>query len=341
VAAGITILLVLVPPVVSQIGDIAKQLAAVNWGEVVEPRNIQDKLLWVVQHLPGAIDAPYKVRLEVNIKDLVAQWQSQLQQAMPYISEAAKWLGEQAGSLVKWAFSTVSGMFWLLLLPITLWYCLYDFDKLRRRAWYVVPPERRLVVGELAGAVNRAIGGYLRGYALLCLLVGLTTTTLLLIMQGFFGFKYGLVIGVIAGCTYFIPYIGSLCGVLLGVLTIYVTGGYSLGEAAIGFLVLQASNSIYDNVINPRVIGQNTGLHPMLIMFALLAGGKLLGLAGVILATPALLCTKIILDFYFPRLSEPIPDDQNPDMVDTDPNAMPADDAADAPVSGREDSDTQ
>jgi len=340
VIAGITILLVIVPPVITQIGDIAKQLAGVDWAGLAEPDSIEDKLKWVVQQLPGGLDAAYKQRLNVNIETLVAQWQTQLQQAMPYVANAAKWLGERAGSLVVWAFSTVSGMFWLLLLPITLWYCLADFDRMRRRAWYIVPPERRPVVGELAGAVNRAIGGYLRGYALLCVLVGVTTTTLLLIMQGFFGFKYGLVIGVIAGCTYFIPYIGSLCSVLLGVVAIYFTGGYSLAEAAIGFVVLQASNSIYDNVINPKVIGQNTGLHPMLIMFALLAGGKLLGLAGVILATPALLCTKIILDFYFPRLSEPIPDDQNPDRIGVELEPPARDDAAEPLLSDREDSDT-
>ncbi|MBI5835001.1 MAG: AI-2E family transporter [Armatimonadetes bacterium] len=315
VAVGLLILLILVPPVVSQIADIAKQLATVDWGEMLSVVNIQDKLTWVVQHLPGAIDSPYKVRLTQNVAQLAQQWQEQLRQAMPYIQQAVTWLGEQAGSLVKWALSTVSGMVWLLLLPITLWYWLADFDKLRRRLWYIVPPERRQTVGALATASNKAIGGYIRGYALLCIMVGVVQTTILLILQSIFGFKYGLVIGVVAGCTYFIPYIGSMSSVFLGTAAIYLTGGFDLSHTLIGWFFLQVSNTVFDNVINPKIIGESTGLHPMLIMFALLAGGQMLGLAGVVLATPVLLCIKIVLEFYFPRLAEPIPDEENPDII--------------------------
>ena len=334
VAVGLLILLILVPPVVSQIGEIARQLASVDWKALVDEENVRDNLYWVVQHLPGGDAAAYKVNLRTNIDALVNQWQAQLMQAMPYIQQAVTWLGERATSLVKWAFETVSGMVWLLLLPITLWYWLADFDKLRRRLWYIVPPERRATVGRLATASNKAIGGYIRGYALLCVMVGIVQTTILLILQSFFGFKYGLVIGVVAGCTYFIPYIGSMSSVFLGTAAIYLTGGYSGWETIIGFACLQGSNTIFDNVLNPKIIGENTGLHPMLIMFALLAGGQVMGLAGVVLATPVLLCIKIVLEFYFPRLAEPIPDEENPDIVypiDATSTAVAEEGLADSP----------
>ena len=69
-------------------------------------------------------------------------------------------------------------------------------------------------------------------------------------------------------------------------------------------------------------------------MFALLAGGQVMGLAGVVLATPVLLCIKIVLEFYFPRLAEPIPDEENPDIVypiDATSTAVAEEGLADSP----------
>ncbi len=314
-------IVLLVPPILSQINKLASDLMRVQWERLVEPEWVRDRLIWIVQRLPGDHDAGYKLQLSETITANIQQLSSQWRELTPSLRELGNWLSERAKSAFNWAFTTFTGLLWVALLPITLWYCLIDFDKMRRRAWYITPPERRPEIGQLAGALNRAIGNYLRGYAILCLMVGMTTTILMVTMEGFFDSSYGLVVGVIAGLTYFVPYLGSLTSVFLGTLVIYITGGNQIGETLIAFLLLQGTNSIYDNVVSPRIIGKQVGLHPMLVMFGLLAGGKLLGLAGIILATPMLLCIKVILEHYFPRLTEPIPDTQNPDIQVTDEHA--------------------
>ena len=229
------------------------------------------------------------------------------------LTQAAGWITEQLQRTVAWLAGQFSGLLWVLLLPITLFYFLRDFDPLRRRLYYLLPQSKRLEATELAGAMNRALGSYLRGYAVLSLAVGMIETTVLLILTPIFDFRYGLFLGLLAGATYVIPYVGSLTAVVLSTLMIFFTGGHSFVEAGIAFVVLQGINSLFDNVISPKVIGGQVGLHPLMVMFALLAAGKDFGLLGVIVATPATVCAKIVLEHFFPRLSAPIPSDETPE----------------------------
>ena len=219
----------------------------------------------------------------------------------------AEWLGAHAANFAGWTFTWLSGFAWLALLPLTLWYSLMDYDAFHRRAFWLVPPGNRAVVRELAMSINHALGSYLRGYAVLCLGVGVAQTTALLVLAQCFSFRYALLVGLYSGLTYFIPYLGSLSTTILAGLAIFFTGGGSLTHTLIGVGVVQGINTFTDSVVTPKIIGDNTGLHPLLVMFALLAGGKLAGLVGVIISTPALVCLKIILDHFIPRLSGPIP----------------------------------
>ncbi len=261
--------------------------------------------------------------------------QLQLEQRL---TQAASWITTQLQHTVAWLAGQFSGLLWVLLLPITLFYFLRDFDPLRRRLYFMLPPSKRVEVAGLTGNMNRALGSYLRGYAVLSLAVGLLETTVLLILTPIFDFRYGLFLGLLAGATYVIPYVGSLTAVVLATLMVFFTGGHSFGEAIVAFVVLQGINSLFDNVISPRVIGGQVGLHPLMVMFALLAAGKDFGLLGVILATPATVCVKIILEHFFPRLSEPIPTDETPEHAAYTAAADAAVDAAKAGAEGdRED----
>lgn len=269
---------------------------------------------------------------EAWVNQLAANFdQLQLEQRL---TQAAGWLTEQLQRTVGWLAGQFSGLLWVLLLPITLFYFLRDFDPLRRRLYYLLPPSKRSEVASITGAMNRALGSYLRGYAVLSLAVGVIETTVLLILTPIFDFRYGLFLGLLAGATYVIPYVGSFTAVILSTLMVFFTGGHSFGEAIIAFLILQGINSLFDNVISPRVIGGQVGLHPLMVMFALLAAGKDFGLLGVILATPSTVCVKIVLEHFFPRLSEAIPTEETPEHALRAEAPDPAPAAADA---GRED----
>ncbi len=300
-----------VPPVVKQVGDIVRPLTSEGGIDVATIQDMlhnQEKLRQGLAKtlLNLGVPNPWVLQLEQNYAQL---------NVSERLSQVAAWLVEQLQRTVGWLAGQVSSWLWVLLLPITLFYFLRDFDPMRRRLYYLIPPAKRVEAAALATEINHAMGSYLRGYALLSLSIGVLETTLLLILTPIFQFKYGLLLGLLAGVTYFIPYIGSLVGVILTTLVVYFTGGHSLVEAGVTFLLLQGINSTFDNVLTPRVIGQSIGLHPLLVMFALLAGGAQFGLVGVIVATPVTVCVKIVLEHFCPRLTEAIPAEQTPEAV--------------------------
>lgn len=314
VVYGVTLLLfllagiIVVPVLIRQIGGIIEPLArgdAVDLAALGQWVEFPDKLLKGIE----------KTLLDWGVRE---QWVASLAENLnayrveEWLQAAGLWVVEQLKSLVGWLRDQVSGLLWLVLLPITLFYCLRDFDPLRRRLYHLVPAERQADVAALAGKINQAVGSYLRGYALLSVAVAILQTTLLLILAALFDFRYALMLGLLAGATYVIPYVGSMVSTVLAAAVVFFTGGHSIVEALIVWAVCQGLNSVFDNVITPRVIGQNVGLHPLVVMFALLAGGSQFGLLGVILATPVTACAKIVLQHFWPRLSEPLPAEAPP-----------------------------
>lgn len=329
--------LLIVPPLLGQIGSMVRPLTSgegidlVALGQYVE---FPDKLLKGLEK--SLLDRGMKPEWVRSLADNLYAYRLDER-----LQQAGVWLVEQLTNLVVWFQRQISGLMWLVLLPITLYYCLRDFDPLRKRLYYLVPRERRAEVSKVAGQVNQALGSYLRGYALLSLAVGALQTVILLTLQHFFGFRYGLLMGLLAGVTYIIPFVGSLVGTIVTAVVVFVTGGHSIVEALVVWGACQGLNSVFDNVITPRAIGKEVGLHPLVVMFALLAGGSQFGLLGVILATPVTACGKILLSHFVPRLSEPIPEDETPEAaVPADEPAPPqtaADDRADADHDGRPD----
>lgn len=298
--------LVVLPPLFGELGDMVGALKAVDWSTFGDAERLHGWLLRRAEHLPLGS------HLKGPIDQAMGQLDPLLKQLTAHAGEAASWLGTQLGGVVSWTFSTVSGLSWLVLLPLNLWYCLADFDRLRLRLWHLVPAASRPTVAALANSINAALGSYARGYAVLCTLVGVAVSVALLVMQALFGFHYALIIGILAGCTYFIPFVGGFVAVVLGTAAIYFTGTGSLLHAGIGCGVLMGVSAVFDNLVAPRIIGDKTGLHPLWIMLGVLVGGKVAGMVGIILSTPALVCARIVLEHFYPALSEPLPDDAEP-----------------------------
>lgn len=317
--------LLVVPPLLNQVGSILRPLASgktidlVALGQYVE---FPDKLLKGLEK--SLLDRGVKPEWVQSLADNLYAYRLDEK-----LQLAGAWLVEQLTALVGWLQRQVSGLMWLVLLPITLYYCLRDFDPLRRRLYYLVPRQRRGEVAQVAGQINQALGRYLRGYAMLSLAMGVLQTCLLLGFSQLFGFRYALVMGLLAGVTYIIPYIGSFVGTVVTTLVVFVTGGHSFLEAGLVWAVCQGLNSLFDQIISPRVIGKEVGLHPLVVMFALLAGGSQFGLLGVILATPVTACGKILLSHFVPRLSEPIPEDETPEAAASADEPSPPTPAAD------------
>jgi predicted PurR-regulated permease PerM len=170
----------------------------------------------------------------------------------------------------------------LLLMPIVAYYLLLDWANLVERAKTLIPPRWRTSVQSFLDETDEVLGQYLRGQLLVMgILAVLYTVGLALV-----GLKLALPIGVFTGLAVFVPYLGFGLGLVLALLAALLQFQSLLGVALVGvvYLVGQVIESMY---LTPRLLGERIGLHPIAVIFALLAFGHLFGFVGVLIALPA------------------------------------------------------
>jgi predicted PurR-regulated permease PerM len=209
-----------------------------------------------------------------------------------------------------WVAGSVSSLFLLLVLPLITYYFMQEIDPLRARIRLLLPADYADGIVEISGEINRMLGRYIRGQATVCLLVGASTTAVLLIQTAAFGMRYALLLGLLAGVTCVVPFLGANVSALVAGVVGYVTAEnpWLCAGLAVGSVV--GVNQLFDNVITPRIVGKSIGLHPLTVMFALMAGGALSGILGMIIAVPAAASIKALLVHVFPQLQEGRPPKQ-------------------------------
>ena len=189
----------------------------------------------------------------------------------------------------------IAGLF--VVTPVVAFYMLLDWDRMISRVDGWVPRDNVGTVREIAGEVNHVIAGFVRGQGTTCLLLGIIYATGLTIV----GLNFGLLIGLFAGLISFIPYLGSFVGLIL-----------ALGVAAVQFwpnwimiavvaVVFFIGQFIEGNILQPKLVGSSVGLHPVWLMFALLAFGALFGFTGLLVAVPVSAAIGVLIRFAIGR----------------------------------------
>lgn len=212
--------------------------------------------------------------------------------------------GQVAGLLLG-SFHTIIDGFVAL---IATFYLLMDIDRLKARLFYLAPERARGTLGQYATDVGAVFSNYLRGLLIVCALYGATT---IVIFYGL-GFvhpemrRYALLLGVAAGLLFAVPYVGTITTALVAGVVAFVAGGPGFGALTVGLIVIL--NQVFDHIVTPRVIGGGVGLHPVLTVFALVLGGELFGLPGLLLSVPMAASIQVILFRLFPKLSSPTPE---------------------------------
>ena len=156
----------------------------------------------------------------------------------------------------------------------------------------LVPQKHKQNVVDGMQAVDRIISGYLRGQALVCLALGSFYAFGLWLV----GLKLGVLVGFIAGLISFIPYVGSISGFLIAMVLVVTQYG-TLPKILAVVAVFLVGQFLEGNFLTPKLVGENIGLHPVWVMFALLSGGVLLGLLGMIIAVPVAAIIGVLLRF--------------------------------------------
>ncbi|RBP15821.1 putative PurR-regulated permease PerM [Roseiarcus fermentans] len=208
-----------------------------------------------------------------------------------FVSQGATWLINALQGLVSGG-AAVFGFFSLLVItPVVAFYILIDWERMLAAIDGWLPLDHRDHLRKIAREIDHALAGFIRGQSLVCLFdalwygIGLTLI----------GLDFGFLIGVIAGFLSFIPYVGSLVALVLSIAVSLVQGWPSLKLFFLALAVMVSGQFLEGNVISPNLVGGSVGLHPVWLMFALLAFGQLFGFVGLVVAVPAAAVIGVIV----------------------------------------------
>ncbi len=225
-----------------------------------------------------------------------------------FSEKASQFVQNSSGRIAGILLGSVSLIVEGFVVLIATFYLLLDVDRLRARLYYLAPERARGPIAEYSGDVAAVFSSYLRGLMIVCALYGVTTMAIFYAM-GFVheGMRnYALLLGVAAGVLFAVPYVGTISTALVAGLVALVAGGPTFGAVAVGIIIVL--NQVFDNVISPRIVGGGVGLHPVLTIFALVLGGELFGLPGLLLSVPVAASLQVILFRLFPKLNSPTPE---------------------------------
>ncbi len=180
----------------------------------------------------------------------------------------------------------------LLITPIVSFYLLRDWDHGVARLNQLLPLAYAPTIRALSRDINRTLAGYLRGQ----LYVILILATFYVITLSLIGLKFSLVIGVLAGLLVIVPYLGTLVSTSLGLIVAY--SQYDMGTLFwITAGIFGIGQLVESQILTPVIIGDRVGLHPLWLLFGMLAGGVLLGFVGVLLAVPITAVISVLVKF--------------------------------------------
>lgn len=193
------------------------------------------------------------------------------------------------------ALFSIASLF--VVTPVVAFYMLLDWDRMIHTVDSWVPRDHVETVRQLATDINAATAGFVRGQGTLCLILGLMYAAGLTLT----GLKFGVLIGLFAGLISFIPYVGSLVGLVLSVGLAFVQfwPDWLMVVAVAG--VFFVGQFIEGNILQPRLVGKSVGLHPVWLMFALFAFGALFGFVGLLIAVPAAAAIAVLVRFAISR----------------------------------------
>ena len=210
-----------------------------------------------------------------------------------------------AGGVLTQVWQSISGsglalLGWLanlFLIPVLTFYLLRDWDHLVAGIHALLPRRSAPTVARLAREADRVLGSFLRGQLTVMFALGVIYTTGLWLV----GLDLALLIGMLAGLVSFVPYLGLVVGILVaGLAAVLQFQGWEPLPWVI--LVFVAGQLVEGSVLTPRLVGGQIGLHPVAVIFAVMAGGKLYGFFGILLALPvaavAMVLVRYVLQNY-------------------------------------------
>jgi predicted PurR-regulated permease PerM len=213
------------------------------------------------------------------------------------VSQVAAWLVTFSYSLWTGGKALVSFAAVLIVMPVVTFYLICDWHSMLATIDGWVPVRQRDTVRQLAREIDDAIGGFLRGQTGVCLVLGGYYAIGLMLA----GLDFALLIGLIAGLITFVPYIGSMTGLMIATSVAIAQFWPDWKRIAIVVGVFLVGQFLEGYVVSPKLVGERVGLHPVWMMFAMFAFGYLFGFVGFLIAVPAAAAIAVLFRFGLRR----------------------------------------
>ena len=259
---------------------------------------IQNQISHLLKKIPSIIDWIYievspwlsqtfslesnAINLDNIKKSLIQHWES---------------FGSFFGTFLLKIFSSAQLLIiWLsyaLLIPIVTFYLLRDWDILITKISQLIPRKHISVITKLSYECNAVLAEFFRGQLIVISVQSVFYSSAL----WFIGLEFSLLIGLIAGIVSFIPYLGVLVGIVIASIAAFLQFHEILPVIYV-FIVFGAGQILEGMILTPLLIGERIGLHPIAVIFAVMAGAQLLGLFGMIIALPVAAIILVLLKYY-------------------------------------------
>jgi predicted PurR-regulated permease PerM len=256
-----------------------------------------------IDNVPG-----YVTRLRAVMSDPQHPWLQKLMGAglagdksvSEFVSQGMSWITTFLKSLWSGGRALVSLFSLIVVTPVVAFYLIYDWHSMIETADGWIPLKQRDTVHQLMSEIDAAIAGFVRGQSAVCLILGSFYAVALTLS----GLNFGLLIGLLSGFITFVPYVGSMTGLVLSLAVAVAQFWPDYTPIAVVLGVFLFGQFVEGNVLSPKLVGESVGLHPVWIIFALLAFGYLFGFVGLLLAVPLAATLGVLVRFAMRRYLE-------------------------------------
>ncbi|MFT4978112.1 MAG: putative PurR-regulated permease PerM [Myxococcota bacterium] len=264
--------LLIVPAFIVQAQQFSQNLAPFfsNLGEEVKPA-----LAWISEKTGT------DMKLDASIDRLIADLDKAIPWLQQYAGQIRNLVGGGVQGLLTRGLDIITTLINLALMPIFVFYLLLDWDRLVAAVGKLIPMDMRPRVTRIAIEVDKRLAAFVRGQITVSAAMVVLYSLGLLIV----GIDLAIPVGVLSGVLFIVPYLGTAVGVVLASILSVMKFGFSLNLlwTLLVFVVVQ---SIEGYLLTPRIVGSQVGLHPLVVMIALIVGGSLMGIWGMLLAIP-------------------------------------------------------
>lgn len=229
------------------------------------------------------------ILLERLDPDAVANAKKSLSEVSVYIFE---FLAQLAGNIWNSGIAIVNILSLIFITPIVTFYMLRDWDRIVEKVNGWLPPKHAKTIRTQAKEIDRTLAGYIRGQTNVCILLG----TFYAIGLTAAGLDFGLFIGMATGILSFIPYVGLLVGFVFGMVIAFFQFA-DLTDVLIIAAIFIVGQILEGNFVAPKLVGDKVGLHPVWIIFGMLAGASIFGFTGILLAIPVTAIIGVLTRF--------------------------------------------